>query len=433
MDQCRQFIDVADHIIRNEGVVAVHCKAGLGRTGTLIGAYMIYKWGFTASESIAFQRFMRPGCVVGPQQHFLYQNQHTWVRWAAVDSVSSTTRSLPSILSSSPIARPDTPPSETEIAVQMEAVSKNTSQAAHTASSAASINGFHVPGQPRKTPGAKSRHAIALPETNDESVDPSEDLMLVKTSDDDTLSGSQAIESRPGLAAPDEAQMEIDVQATLEAQAAQHQADMEVEPARPRPVRNTSLQNKQAANQQEASRPVQKSKTGSNSKPLTERVNSTTNSTQSIPESAVVNTRTSPASPSAVPRTKASRPLGVVVDSKGKTPPTTTPNSPNSTGSDRYNLRTASRSISTGQLSSLTTAPSPPSDSQPVPLPLQPPQSTINNTSPSRLPTRISAKRRNTSKPAQIQQKDVFSSTAPPYNAHKISTRNLRKRRSSVE
>ncbi|KAG8910546.1 cell division control protein 14, partial [Tulasnella sp. 408] len=64
----RKFIDLSDRAIDAGGVVAVHCKAGLGRTGTLIGAYLIYKYGFTANEAIAFMRIVRPGCVVGPQQ-----------------------------------------------------------------------------------------------------------------------------------------------------------------------------------------------------------------------------------------------------------------------------------------------------------------------------------------------------------------------------
>eukprot|EP00957_Ditylum_brightwellii_P181726 13844058-Ditylum_brightwellii.AAC.1 len=50
---------------------AVHCKAGLGRTGTCIGAYMMKHYKFTAAEAIGWMRICRPGCVIGPQQHFL--------------------------------------------------------------------------------------------------------------------------------------------------------------------------------------------------------------------------------------------------------------------------------------------------------------------------------------------------------------------------
>jgi len=50
---------------------AVHCKAGLGRTGTCIGAYLMKHFKFSAKEVIGWMRICRPGMVIGPQQHFL--------------------------------------------------------------------------------------------------------------------------------------------------------------------------------------------------------------------------------------------------------------------------------------------------------------------------------------------------------------------------
>ncbi|THY76364.1 phosphatases II [Aureobasidium pullulans] len=84
----RKFVNLAHEMItvKRKGI-AVHCKAGLGRTGCLIGAYLIYKHGFTANEIIAYMRFMRPGMVVGPQQHWLHLNQGTFREWWFEDTM----------------------------------------------------------------------------------------------------------------------------------------------------------------------------------------------------------------------------------------------------------------------------------------------------------------------------------------------------------
>jgi len=72
-DTIVDFIRICDKELQSGRAVAVHCRAGLGRTGTLIGLYIMYKHGWTAKQTIAWLRLCRPGSVVGEQQQFLQE------------------------------------------------------------------------------------------------------------------------------------------------------------------------------------------------------------------------------------------------------------------------------------------------------------------------------------------------------------------------
>ena len=52
-------------------------KAGLGRTGSLIGAYLLKHYRMTAKEAIAWIRICRPGSVIGHQQTWLENHEES--------------------------------------------------------------------------------------------------------------------------------------------------------------------------------------------------------------------------------------------------------------------------------------------------------------------------------------------------------------------
>ncbi|XP_070448506.1 dual specificity protein phosphatase CDC14A isoform X12 [Equus przewalskii] len=87
----RRFLNICEN---TEGAIAVHCKAGLGRTGTMIACYVMKHYRFTHAEIIAWIRICRPGSIIGPQQHFLEEKQASL--WVQGDIFRSKLKNRPS-------------------------------------------------------------------------------------------------------------------------------------------------------------------------------------------------------------------------------------------------------------------------------------------------------------------------------------------------
>lgn len=68
----KQFLSIAEN---SPGAIAVHCKAGLGRTGSLIGCYIMKHYRLKVQETIAWIRICRPGSIIGHQQHWLKEKE----------------------------------------------------------------------------------------------------------------------------------------------------------------------------------------------------------------------------------------------------------------------------------------------------------------------------------------------------------------------
>ena len=62
-----RFVGVLQHELDQGRKVAVHCGAGLGRTGTLLACYFVNE-GLSANKAIEFVRKARPGSVESRDQ-----------------------------------------------------------------------------------------------------------------------------------------------------------------------------------------------------------------------------------------------------------------------------------------------------------------------------------------------------------------------------
>lgn len=69
-----KFLQLAE---TTNGAIAVHCKAGLGRTGSLIAAYLIKHYKMSAKEAVAWTRICRSGSVIGHQQAWLENMEYS--------------------------------------------------------------------------------------------------------------------------------------------------------------------------------------------------------------------------------------------------------------------------------------------------------------------------------------------------------------------
>jgi protein tyrosine phosphatase domain-containing protein 1 len=62
MNSVFDMVKVIDFALQ-EGKVAIHCHAGLGRTGVVIACYLVYAFRLTANDAILYVRSRRPNSV----------------------------------------------------------------------------------------------------------------------------------------------------------------------------------------------------------------------------------------------------------------------------------------------------------------------------------------------------------------------------------
>ena len=138
--------------------IAVHCKAGLGRTGTCIGAYAMKHWGFTAAEVIGWMRVARPGTVIGPQQQYLDSIQNAMHESGANKAFGSPKRAL--LTHKGERASPEDPLSQGDFLLSARVNSPGAPSARRSPSDSPHTDGFSLRAVARKLYTGSSAVAV---------------------------------------------------------------------------------------------------------------------------------------------------------------------------------------------------------------------------------------------------------------------------------
>ncbi|MGR3317940.1 MAG: dual specificity protein phosphatase 23 [Candidatus Anammoxibacter sp.] len=67
-DQIDAFVRFSKDLRLKEKKIAVHCDAGMGRTGTMLAVYLVSSKGYTAKDAISEVRKKRPGSIETSEQ-----------------------------------------------------------------------------------------------------------------------------------------------------------------------------------------------------------------------------------------------------------------------------------------------------------------------------------------------------------------------------
>jgi atypical dual specificity phosphatase len=66
-DQFDRCLDTIERARQSKMGIDVHCRAGKGRTGTVVAGYFV-RQGMSAAEAVAKVRMARPGSIETPEQ-----------------------------------------------------------------------------------------------------------------------------------------------------------------------------------------------------------------------------------------------------------------------------------------------------------------------------------------------------------------------------